>query len=192
MRSIGAVLAILFAAQPALAQTETPPRKPLERVVVGYLERVRIFPGNLLVYGKIDTGARTSSLNAQDFKYVERDGKTFVRFSVTNRDNETRTFERPVIRRARIRDLGRPSQIRPVVMLGLCIGNIYRYTQVNLSNRAGFNFQLLVGRRFMTQLLLVDPVLQYTAEPTCPQPNHAGLENGKPKASPPPVQETAK
>jgi hypothetical protein len=192
MRSIGAVLATLIAAQPALAQTETLPRKPLERVVVGYLERVRIFPGNLLVYGKIDTGARTSSLNAQDLKYVERDGKTFVRFSVTNRDNETRSFERPVIRRARIRDLGRPPQIRPVVMLGLCIGNIYRYTQVNLSNRAGFNFQLLVGRRFMAQRVLVDPVLQYTVEPTCPQPNHAGIGQGRPGSNPPPMQETAK
>ena len=191
MRSIGAVLAILFAAQPAFAQSETPPRQPLERVVVGYLERVRVFPGNFLVYAKIDTGARTSSLNARDIKYVERDGETFVRFSVTNRDNETQTFERPVIRKARIRDIGRPSQIRPVIMLGLCIGNIYRFTQVNLSNRAGFNFQLLVGRRFMAQRVLVDPVLQYTVEPTCPRPKHAGLEDGHP-VSEQPVQETAK
>lgn len=192
MRSIGAVLAMLFAVQPVFAQTETPPRQPLERVVVGYLERVRVFPGNFLVYAKIDTGARTSSLNARDIKYVERDGETFVRFSVTNRDNETQTFERPVIRKARIRDIGRPAQVRPVIMLGLCIGNIYRFTQVNLSNRAGFNFQLLVGRRFMVQRLLVDPVLQYTVEPTCPQPNHAGLEDGHPSSEKPPVQETAK
>jgi hypothetical protein len=182
---------MLFVAQSAFAQTETPPREPLERVVVGYLERVRIFPGSLLVYAKVDTGARTSSLNAQDIKYFQKDGETYVRFSVTNRDNETQTFERPIIRKSRIRDIGRPSQIRPVIMLGLCIGNIYRFTQVNLSNRTGFNFQLLIGRRFMAQRILVDPVLQYTVEPTCPDPDHAGLDSGKPQKSPAPVQETS-
>jgi hypothetical protein len=175
MRSIAAVLAIVLAVHPALAQTETLPRPPAERAVVGYLERVRIFPGNFLLYAKIDTGARTSSMNAQNIRYLERDGQRYVRFSVTNRDNETQVFERPVLRRAKIRDIGRAPQVRPVIMLGLCVGNVYRYTQVNLANRAGFNFQLLIGRRFMAQRLLVDPVRQYTTEPSCPHPNHADL-----------------
>lgn len=175
MRIGAAVLAIVISTPSAFAQTETPPQQPSERIVVGYLERVRVFPGNFLVFAKIDTGARTSSLNAQDIEYIRKDGKTFVRFSVTNRDNETRTFERPVIRRARIRDIGRPAQVRPVIMLGLCVGNVYRFTQVNLSNRTGFNFQLLVGRRFLAQRMLVDPVRQYTVEPSCPPPSHADL-----------------
>ncbi|HSS66211.1 MAG TPA: RimK/LysX family protein, partial [Gammaproteobacteria bacterium] len=113
--------------------------------------------------------------------YLHKDGKTYVRFSVTNRDNETQVFERPVIRHARIRDIGRPSQERPVIMLGLCVGKVYRFTQVNLADRSGFNFQLLVGRRFLAQRILVDPMREYTTEPTCPRPNHLGL-GAAPKA----------
>lgn len=179
LRPIAAALSIIFAAGMAAAQPETAPKPAEQRGVVGYLERVRLYPGNFLIYAKIDTGARTSSLHAQDIAYVDRDGQTFVRFSVTNRDGQTQTFERLVIRRARIRDLGRAAQVRPVIMLGLCIGNVYRFTQVNLSNRKGFNFQMLVGRRFLAQRLLVDPVRQYTVEPSCPRPDHSDLSDGR-------------
>lgn len=150
------------------ASAETTPKPPSERLVVGYIERVRIYPYDFLVHAKIDSGALTASINAQDIEYFSRNGKAMVRFSVTNRDNRTVTFSEPIVRHARIRDIGRNAQVRPVILLGLCVGDVYRVTEVNLSDRTGFNFQLLVGRRFMRQRIVVDPALTYTSEPDCP------------------------
>jgi len=90
-----------------------------------------------------------------------------VKFHITNRDNRTQTYERPVVRQVKIKSLGGPAVTRPVVMLGICVGDVFRVTEVNLSNRLGFNFQLLIGRRFMRQALVVDPGRQFTREPRC-------------------------
>lgn len=149
------------------AQGQTPARPPDQRLVVGFAERARLYPGDFLIYAKIDTGARTSSLNAQDILMFERNGRLWVKFHVTNRENQTVTFERPVVRHVHIKDLTGPAISRPVVMLGLCVGDVFRVTEVNLSDRAGFNFQLLVGRRFMRQALRVDPARQFTVKPRC-------------------------
>lgn len=150
------------------ASAETPPKPAADRFVVGYLERVVIYPHDFLVYAKMDTGARTASINAKDIEYFSKDGKAMVRFSVTNRDNRTVVFSEPIIRHARIRDIGHRAQVRPVILLGLCVGSVYRVTEVNLSDRKGFNFQLLVGRQFMRQRIIVDPARTYTTEPNCP------------------------
>lgn len=165
-------------AGPALAQDESPARKRAERLVVGYIERVMVMPGNLVVHAKVDTGARTSSLNATEIEFLYRKTGEWIRFSVTNRDNRTVTFERPVVRHARIKELGGKLQDRPVVMLGLCLGNVFRVTEVNLVDRSGFNFQLLVGRQFMRQRVAVDPARRYTAEPACPGAKDARFDDG--------------
>lgn len=163
----GSRLACAQAVGGAPTQGQTPALPADQRLVVGFTERVLLYPGDFLIYAKIDTGARTSSLNAQDITTFERNGRLWVKFHVTNRENQTVTFERPVVRHAHIKDLTGPAISRPVVMLGLCVGDVFRVTEVNLSDRAGFNFQLLVGRRFMRQALRVDPARQFTIAPKC-------------------------
>ena len=173
---IGAVLGgigtalIAFGNTEAMAQGREPAASGASQdrhTVVGFTETVRLYPGDLLIRAKIDTGARTSSLHAEDILSFERNGRLWVKFHVTNRDNRTLTFERPVVRQVKIKSLGGPAVTRPVVMLGICVGDVFRVTEVNLSNRLGFNFQLLVGRRFMRQALVVDPGRQFTREPRC-------------------------
>lgn len=155
----------------AQSSAETPPLPRESRQVVGYTETVRLFPADMPLRAKIDTGARTSSLHAQDITIFAKRGKMWVRFHVTNRENRTQEFERPVVRRVRIKDLGGPSVSRPVVLMGICLGSVYRVTEVNLSDRSGFNFQLLVGRRFMRQVIVVDPARQFTLKPRCEVPD---------------------
>jgi hypothetical protein len=163
----GAWVALSGAAAVAQNDDSAPRNPPGKRTVVGFTETARLFPGDLPIRAKIDTGARTSSLNAEDIISFERDGRLWVRFHVTNRDNRTQMFERPVVRHVRIKDLTGPSLSRPVVMMGICVGDVFRVTEVNLSNRRGFNFPLLVGRRFMRQSIVVDPGRQFTRAPRC-------------------------
>lgn len=65
------------------------------------------------------------------------------------------------------RHFGR-SQKRPVVQMGVCLGDVYQETEVNLVDRTGYNYQMLIGRRFLNDRFIVDPDLHFTLKPACP------------------------
>ncbi len=138
-----------------------------DKEVVGWIQYVRLYPGALQLKAKMDTGAQTSSLNVEHIESFNRNGAKWVRFSVTNAEGHSVTFERPEVRIVRIkRQFGRV-QARPVVMLGLCLGSIFKLTPLDLANRQGFNYQLLVGRRFLKGEFLIDPDSTFVKPPHC-------------------------
>ena len=135
--------------------------------VMGWIERARIFPGGLTLVVKLDTGAKTSSIDVKRYEEFKRDGKTWLRFSLSDRKGGVAWFERPVIRISRIRRSGAPTVTRPVVTLGVCLGGLFRETQVNLADRAHLKQPMLIGRRFLEGGVLVDPARTFTADPRC-------------------------
>ena len=138
-----------------------------DRPVIGWVERVHLYPGRLEIHAKIDTGATTSSLNAPNLKTFKRDGEDWAAFDVTNRRGITRHFEAKIVRTSNIRRHSGQVQRRPVIMLGICVGKVFRETQVNLIDRKNFNYQMLIGRRFMANILIVDPGRTFIARPQC-------------------------
>jgi len=138
-----------------------------ELPVVGWVERVLVYPGKFEIHAKIDSGAKTSSLNAPDMKIFQRDGAEWVQFMVTNRRGVSQNFEEKVVRISKIRRHGGQIQRRPVVMMGICVGRVYRVTQVNLIDRRNFNYQMLIGRRFMAGNVVVDPGKTFITKPDC-------------------------
>lgn len=138
-----------------------------EKDIVGWLEKVRIFPTNLVVHGKLDTGADYSSLNAANLQEFEKDGVKWVRFDLANRYGERATIEREVMRTAMVkRHFGKP-QKRLVIRLGICVGSRYMEADVNLVDRTNFENQMLIGRSFLAGNVIVDPSMTFTAEPEC-------------------------
>ena len=137
--------------------------------VAGWLERARLSPGEILLEAKLDSGALTSSLHAANLKQFKRDGKDWVAFDVTGNDGRTVHIERPLVRIAKIKSALGTDEGRPTVTLGICVGNVYRVTEVNLVDRGGLTNPLLIGRRFLRDQLLVDAGRQYLMEPTCTQ-----------------------
>lgn len=133
--------------------------------LVGWRERVRLLPEDLVLEGKLDTGADTSSLNVPHYTLLEKEGQQWVRFSVTNDEGKHRTFERRVVRVAKIKRHFGERQERPVVMMRFCVGAYCGDTEVNLVDRTRFKCQLLVGRRFMANALVVDSALEHSIEP---------------------------
>jgi hypothetical protein len=139
-----------------------------EKLVVGWIEKVRLYPGNFLVHAKLDSGAEYSSLDASNMQIFERDGKTWVRFDLEEkREGKKLTIERPLLRWAPIKRHNQEPQRRPVITLGLCLGNIYKETEVNLINRKNYQYRMLIGRKFMEGAVIIDPSAQYTVEPEC-------------------------
>jgi len=135
--------------------------------IFGWVEKARLSPSNLVLSAKLDTGADHSSLNVTDLTTFQRDGEDWVRFRVAGDNGETASIERRLIRIAKIKRHAGPRQERPVVKLGVCIGNYFGETEVNLVDRSRFKYQLLIGRSFMQQGFLVDPSAQYISEPQC-------------------------
>lgn len=135
--------------------------------LVGWVENVRIHPGDILVRAKLDTGAKTSSLNCECQQMFSRDGEQWVRFTLTNYKGKSVELERKIHRVARIKRHEGGPQERIVVMLGICLGEIYKEAEVNLIDRTGFNYQLLVGRSFLKDDFVVDPSSTYTVTPRC-------------------------
>jgi hypothetical protein len=139
-----------------------------EKAVTGWIEKVRIYPGNFIVHAKLDSGAEYSSLDASNMQIFERDGKTWVRFDLEEkREGKKLTMERALLRWAPIKRHNQEPQRRPVITLGLCLGNIYKETEVNLIDRKNYQYRMLIGRKFMEGAVIIDPSAKYTVEPEC-------------------------
>lgn len=145
----------------------TAPRIGLALEVVGWVEKARIYPGNMLVKARVDTGAKTSSLSAGALRFFEREHETWVRFSTTNYKGSTIWLERKVSRIAHIKQNDGGLKERPVIRLGICLAHIYQETEVSLENRDQMNYQLLIGREFLNGHFLINPKAVFTNPPHC-------------------------
>lgn len=138
-----------------------------EKQVVGWIENVYVFPGNFKIKAKMDTGAKSSSLHADQIYEFKRDGKKWVRFELTNREAYTKTFEAMLIRTSKIKKHHTKSEKRQVVRLGVCLGTVYKEVEVNLVDRSNFNYKMLVGRNFLKGSFVVDSDQKFTVKQEC-------------------------
>ncbi|MDH3235557.1 MAG: RimK/LysX family protein [Alphaproteobacteria bacterium] len=137
-------------------------------ITVGAAETVRIYPGGAVFKARVDTGATTSSINARKIKRFKRGGKRWVRFEVVGKQGQNIAMERPVVRTVRIKRFGQESKRRAVVRIGICMGGYYKDAQVTLQDRSRREYPVLIGRRYMTGAILVDPGREYLVKPNCP------------------------
>ncbi len=135
--------------------------------VVGWIEDVFVHPGDILIRAKLDTGADVSSLHGLDIEEFDRKGERWVRFTLMDDGGKKVPMERKVVRDITItRHRGREEK-RVVVHLGICLGTLYRTVEVNLVDRTGLKYPMLVGRSFMADALLIDPSRELTTRPHC-------------------------
>ena len=68
--------------------TEMPPMATtagkLHLPIIGAVEWARVDPPDFVMEARIDTGAETTSIHAEDISLVERDGKRYVKFSLAD------------------------------------------------------------------------------------------------------------
>lgn len=155
------------AAETGAAAPKATKKPRREKIVIGRLEQVHIGEAGFALAAKVDTGTQTSSLHAENIELFRRDSRDYVRFTIAGPDEKPVTLERPLVRLARFKDNARNAPLRPIVTLGLCIGTLYRRTQVNLTDRWHFDYPVLIGRRFLFGHAVVDTAKKYTAKPAC-------------------------
>ncbi len=135
--------------------------------VIGWVEKVRIYPGNAVLKAKIDTGAKTSSLHVTKIKLIEHNREEWVHFTVTSLNGDVIPFERKIQRVASIKRHFEDTHRRLVVLLGICIGNTYREAEVNLIDRSELNYPMLVGRQHLAGNFIVDSARKFNINPNC-------------------------
>lgn len=135
--------------------------------LVGWVEPIRLGSEGMPLSAKLDTGADTSSLHARDITWIHRTDGDWVAFDIVGEDNRKIRLERKVQRIANVKKAAGGVQSRPTVRLGVCLGNVYRLTEVNLTDRTSFKLPLLLGRSFLAGDFAVDSSRTHTIEPNC-------------------------
>ncbi|MGF6592267.1 ATP-dependent zinc protease [Pseudomonas vranovensis] len=167
MKSVLALLSLL--ALPVMAAEPT---------LYGRYEYIKLPEvGGQTFKAKMDTGALTASLSAKDIETFTRDGEEWVRFRVATKDADGKVYEHKLARISKIKNRadededGEGAEIskRPVVDLELCLGDVKRTVEVNLTDRSSFNYPLLIGAKALREFkAAVNPARRFTADkPDC-------------------------
>lgn len=166
MKVLLALLTLL--ALPALAAEPT---------LYGRYENIGLPELKLTLKAKMDTGAYTASLSARDIELFKRDGEEWVRFRLAAKGADDTVYEHLLARISKIKNRAEESEDedavaiskRPVVDLKLCLGDELRTVEVNLVDRSGFNYPLLIGAKALRELdAAIDPAKRFTAgKPDC-------------------------
>ena len=135
--------------------------------IIGWVENVGISRANNIVKAKIDTGADSSSLNCNCITSYERDGDSWVKFSITDINGKTISYDKKITANVKVKRHFGDVQKRYAVRMGFCIGSQYGETDVSLVDRSGFNYDLLIGRKFLQDRFIVDPAKTFITQPSC-------------------------
>ena len=138
--------------------------KPDSKQKINTLEYVRLVPPNVVLKARIDTGAKTTSIDARDIIPFERDGKQWVRFVYVSGEKEY-TIERKVVKTVQIKRHGVESQDRYVVKMRIILGDVSQLISVNLSDRDDYKYPVLIGRNFLRDFFMVDVAKKYQFKP---------------------------
>ncbi len=109
---------------------------------------------------KVDSGARTSALHAEDIEVFKKAGREWVRFTIFPLQNSRRgkvLAEAEVIAHRRIRSSSGTETRRPVIRTELKVGEDHWPIEISLVNRDIMGFRMLLGRTAVRHGFLIDP-----------------------------------
>ncbi|MGN1062695.1 MAG: ATP-dependent zinc protease [Alphaproteobacteria bacterium] len=148
------------------ATASTPPPTPAPKThsmgIIGAVEPVYFLPMKSPLFARIDTGAESSALDAQNIRPFEREGEKWVAFDIINRQNGAREhFEKRIYRQMTIKRIGQDEE-RISVLMTIKMGKERITAQFSLTDRSKFDYQALIGRNILTGRAIVDTSLAKT------------------------------
>jgi len=160
-----------------------------EKTILGWIENIYLQPSNLKAKAKLDTGAKTSSLHAKNIEYFEKDGERWVRFQFssntrlkesaykTGKSKKIVTIEAPLYRSALIKSHKHSSVERPVITLPFTLAGVEYHAEFTLTDRKKFLYPVLLGRRFLKNVAIVDPGNTFLRTRTIPKVEQADSQS---------------
>lgn len=136
-----------------------------ERRVLGWREWVALPElGIPAIRAKVDTGARSSALHVEAIEEFRRDDLDWVRFKldpVSRSRRRARWVEAPLLDRREVTDSGGGVSLRPFIRTDVQIADQRYSIEINLTNRRGMLFPMLLGRTAMLGRWLINPEQSY-------------------------------
>lgn len=128
-----------------------------DKLIIGWREFID-FPewGIHKIRAKVDTGARTSSLHVEDVKLLKNDR---IKFSVIVSEKlplKRKKVIAKIIKRGKVKSSTGHNTHRWYVRTVIKIGKNERRIALNLTDRGGMNFRMLLGRTAIEDVFLVD------------------------------------
>ena len=103
--------------------------------------------------GRVDTGARTSSMHASNVEVFDKDGERWVRFDF----EEYKSLEAKLWKEKFVRSSNGKKQSRCFIKTKIKFANGKKYpVTVSLTDRSKMKFPVLLGRRLLAGRFLVD------------------------------------
>jgi hypothetical protein len=133
------------------------------RIMLGWREWIALPGLGLAVRAKIDTGARSSALHVDAQWRFTENGGPWVGFRLSPRGVSGSALEAcaPVIGEREVTDSGGHCTRRVFMCMRMRLAGVEREVEVNLCNRAGMLFPMLLGRTAMARTFTVDPARSF-------------------------------
>lgn len=168
-RICGAVVLLVVSTTPITATTA---HAATGKVIAGWLENVYVTAAaDRQIVAKLDSGARTSSIYARNIESFTRNDEPWVRFELVLGGKKEGAhlvpLERPVVRYVRIKEHDGNHNRRPIVDLEFCFSGRLHRTEFSLVDRSQFNYSVLLGRRFLAGIAVIDPDASFLTKPDC-------------------------
>ena len=142
------------------AKAQTRARVARGPLVIGWREQVGLPDlGIDQIEAKIDTGARTSALHAEDVETFEHEGHLWARFHVPHKDRlHGADCTARLVDSRHVKNTSGESAERLVIETVLVLGRRHWHIEISLADRTKMTMPLILGRTALRRhRVLVDP-----------------------------------
>lgn len=110
------------------------------------------------IWARIDTGAHTSTLHAENIEFRTYENEDFVEFTICHpKFCSNKKHKKKIIDWFKIKSSNGESTKRPVISLTVVLKDNEISADFTLFNRSKMNFPVLLGREFLSEEYLIDP-----------------------------------
>lgn len=132
------------------------------RIMVGWREWAALPAlGLAAVRAKIDTGARTSALHVDAQWRFTEGGAPWIGFRLSPGTQDSVDAAAPVADEREVTDSGGHRTLRTFLRTPLRLAGVEREIEINLTDRRGMRFPILLGRTALAGVFTVDPARSF-------------------------------
>ncbi len=130
----------------------------MEQKFIGWREYVSLPKLKLIdIKAKIDTGAKTSAIHAEEIEYCTINNKKYVKFVFVEDGGKKHRLKALFIEERKIRSSTGQETIRPIIKVQIKMGLELFNVEVSLINRDLMGFKMLIGRDALKNNFLINP-----------------------------------
>jgi len=126
------------------------------KTVIGRIENIVLDSTGFGVKARIDTGAKTCSMHAENIIEKKVEGKTYIQFTSENTNRQKQSFYKEIIKKQRVRSSTGDVTDRYVIKMAIEMGGRIHEVNVNLNDREDLRYNFLVGRNLLMGDYVVD------------------------------------